>query len=497
MVLLGGKVRDDELRRALSDANPWWAAAAAGRDPTAWQEANRTLRDRRQFDLGYRSGILDDIASGPPDGSLAILTGPRRAGKTVALLDAALSLCGCRGMDPRQLIHVPCDGMAARDLRRVLTLARVLTRSVDLEQPQPRVWLFDEVSGISGWTSVFKAARDNTLFGDDTVVATGSRWVSQDDIQANLLAGRAGRSERRRLRQLLPMGFRDFLAATRPELALPQRCHPARLMDPSVAEDLQALAYGVDDYDLAWQDYLGCGGFPRAVAEYQRTGAVVRPYQRDLLAWLRADVDPDAPLESVPQLLATLMERMTSPLDQQKTAAVAGYGSREAFGLRLQRLVNSHALLRCRHRLDDGRAVARAQSKAYFTDPLLAWLPSALSPGLPRPTMPCLSEMALGVCLARAIDGLEEGRWVAYDTIGYSRTSSGNEIDFSPVRVPTEEGSGLTIPIESKWVDDGWRREALVLEGRYGRGVMATKSILDLEHPSWAIPAPLVACLLG
>lgn len=86
--------------------------------------------------------------------------------------------------------------------------------------------------------------------------------------------------QRWRLRQLLPMGFRDFLAATRPDLALPQ-------------------------------------------------------------------------------LLSTLMERTTSPLDQQKTAAVAGYGSREAFGLRLQRLVNSHALLRCRHRLDDGRSLAR------------------------------------------------------------------------------------------------------------------------------------------
>ena len=253
----------------------------------------------------------------------------------------------------------------------------------------------------------------------------------------------------------------------------------------------------VDDYDLVWQDYLGCGGFPRAVAEYQRTGAVGKPYQRDLLAWLRADVDPDAPLESVPQLLVTLMERMTSPLDQQKTAAVAGFSSREAFGLRLQRLVNSHALLRCRHRLDDGRAVPRAQAKLYLTDPLLAWLPSALSPGLPRPAMTSLSEMVLAVALARAVDGLEEGRWVADDTIGYCRTSSGNEIDFSPVRVPTEAGAGLTTPIESKWVDDGWRREALVLEGRYGRGVMATKSILDLTHPSWAIPAPLVACLLG
>lgn len=51
--------------------------------------------------------------------------------------------------------------------------------------------------------------------------------------------------------------------------------------------------------------------------------------------------------------------------------------------------------------------------------------------------------------------------------------------------------------IESKWVDQGWRQEALVLEGRYGRGVMATQSILDLSHPSWAIPVPLLACLLG
>ena len=389
------KMHTDELRRTLSDANPWWAAAAAGRDPTAWQEANRTLRNRRQFDLGYRSGILDDIASGTPDGSLDILTGPRRAGKTVALLDAALILCGCRSIDPRQVIHVPCDGMAARDLRRVLTLARVLTRSVDLAQPQRRVWLFDEVSGISAWTSVFKAARDSAAFGDDTVVATGSRWVSQEEIQTNLLAGRSGSSERRRLRQLLPMGFRDFLSVTRPGLALPSRCHPSRLLDPSVAEDLQALAYGVDDYDLAWQDYLGCGGFPRAVAEYHRMGAVGRPYQRDLLAWLRADVDPDAPLESMLQLLVALMERMTSPLDQQKTAAVVGYGSREAFGLRLQRLVNSHALLRCRQRLDDGRAIPRAQAKLYLTDPLLAWLPSALSPGLARPAMTNLSEMVL------------------------------------------------------------------------------------------------------
>lgn len=222
-----------------------------------------------------------------------------------------------------------------------------------------------------------------------------------------------------------------------------------------------------------------------------------RPYQRDLLAWLRADVDPDAALESLPQLLSTLGTHMTSPFDLQKAAAVAGFGSREAFALRLQRLINTHALLRCRRRLDDGRALPRAQAKHYLTDPLLAWLPSNLSPGLPPPAMTGLSELVLGVTLARSIDALDEGRWIADDTIGYARTDSGKEIDLSPVRVPAEGTAGITVPIESKWVEDGWRQDALVLEGRYGRGIMATKSILDLEHPCWAIPAPLLACLLA
>jgi predicted AAA+ superfamily ATPase len=490
-------MRDDELRRLLAEANPWWAAAAAGGDPTNWREANRALRDRRHYDLGYRSTILEDVAQEEVDGSLVLLMGPRRAGKTVALLDAALSLCGRRDIDSRQVIHVPCDGMTVRELRRVLTMARTLTRSLDNNVARRRVWLFDEVSGIPGWTAAFKAARDSTAFGDDTVVATGSRWVSHEDLQAHLLAGRAGSGERRRIRQLLPMGFREVLRCTRADLALPERRHPTRLREASVAEDLQKLAFGVDAYDLAWQDYLCSGGFPRAVAEFHRTGAVSTAYQRDLLAWLRADVDPDAPLESVPLLLSTLMERMTSPLDIQKTAAAAGYSSREAFSLRLQRLVNSQALLRCPRRLDGGQAMARTQAKHYLVDPLLAWLPGALRSGLPAPTMPALSEMALAVTVARAVDGLEEGRWLADDTIGYARTDSGREIDFSPVPVLTEGGTAFTTPLESKWVDRGWRQEALVLEGRYGQGVMATKSILDVDHACWAVPAPLVACLLG
>ncbi|WP_250291998.1 hypothetical protein [Frankia sp. CiP1_Cm_nod1] len=346
-------MRDDELRRVLADANPWWASAAAGTDPTAWARANRVLR------------------------------------------------------------------------------------------------------------------------------------------------GRAGSGAGHRIRQLLPMGFRDYLTATHPRLPLPPVSHPGELDSTSAAGALSALAFSVDDFDLAWQDYLTCGGFPRAVAEHHRAGAVSPTYLRDLLAWLRADVDPEASTDSVPLLLTGIAARMTSPLNLTATAAELGYPNRDLFERRIIRLVNSHAALRCRQRTDDGRAVAGTRHKLYLTDPLLAWLPALTSLGLPRPEFPALSEMALAVALARAVDQHDEGRWIADDTIGYARTGSGGEIDLSPVRIPGTAGPMATTPIESKWIDTGWRAEARRIDARYGHGILATKSILDLDHPVRAVPAPMLASLLG
>jgi hypothetical protein len=141
--------------------------------------------------------------------------------------------------------------------------------------------------------------------------------------------------------------------------------------------------------------------------------------------------------------------------------------------------------------------VPGSQANLYFTDSIIAWLPSTLRAGVPTPDMSGLTEMALGVSLARAIDNLEEGRWLSGDTIGYLRTPSGTEVDLAPVAVPTSAGSATTTAVESKWVDARWRSEARTVEGRYAGGMLATKSLLDLEHPAWAVPAPLVALMLG
>ncbi|RSM52055.1 hypothetical protein DMB66_40555 [Actinoplanes sp. ATCC 53533] len=488
-------MRDDEIRRILTDANPWWRAAAAGADPTSWISDHRLLRDRATHDLGFRSGVLDDVANGPITDQLVVLTGPRRIGKSVTLIDTAAALCARSDVDPRQVIHFPCDGMRDRDLRRALTLGRELTRSIDIDGRRSRLWLLDEVSAVTGWSAVLKAARDGTSVGDDTVVATGSRWAAREDIEGNLMAGRAGTGPGRRRRLLLPMSFRDYLAAARPELHRLSPVDPSRLQDPAVATALEEVAFDVDGYDLAWQAYLSCGGFPRAVAEYSRTGDVSIGYVRDLAAWLRRDVDPDAPQESVPRLLDMLSCRATSPLNVASAAADIGYPSRDVFDLRIRRLIASHAALHCPRR-DGDAPVPGAQSKLYLTDPLLAWLPARLRAGLRQPDMTRLTESTLGVALARRIDDLDEGRWVSGDTIGYSRTASENEIDLAPVSIPSAAGSRQTVPIESKWVDQGWRGEARTIDGKYERGVVATKTILDSSRRVWAVPAPLLSLLL-
>jgi predicted AAA+ superfamily ATPase len=84
----------------LTEANPWWRAAAAGQDPVEAVRSHRLIRDRARHDLGYRPSVLKDLATGTVGDSLVLLTGPRRVGKSVALLDLAAELCGRRDIQP-------------------------------------------------------------------------------------------------------------------------------------------------------------------------------------------------------------------------------------------------------------------------------------------------------------------------------------------------------------------------------------------------------------
>jgi len=374
-------VRDDQIRSRLVQSNPWWRTAG---DRLAWAVDDRALRSRAAFDLGYRPDVLEDIALGPIGDGLVVLRGPRRVGKSVTVKDAVAQLCGRQDVDPRQIVYLAADAMTAQDLNRVAILGRDLTRSVN---PAQRIWLLDEVTGVKGWTGTIKFLRDNTPFGDDTVVCTGSSWDAGAEVERDLFAGRAGTATTRRSRLLLPMSFRDVLAATERDVPAPGPVQPWDLQGPTVATAAAAVELDIDELDLAWQAYLTSGGFPRAVAEHHRAGEVSDAFLSDLVAWLHQDVDPEAPADSVPLLLAGLHQRSSSPLNRAKTATALNYRTRQTFDLRLTRLTRSLAA-QCHQVDDEGRRVVGAQSKLYLTDTLLAWLGPRLRAGLPRLTSP-------------------------------------------------------------------------------------------------------------
>lgn len=414
-------------------------------------------------------------------------------GKSVALKDTVAPLCGRDDIDPRRVVFCSVDGMRPRDLDRLFVLGRDLTRSVG---ELPRIWLLDEITGINGWAANLKFHRDNSPLGDDTVVCAGSSWAPGETVERSLFAGRAGEEGGRRLRLMFPMTFRDVVSVTRPEINLPESVHPWDLQDSGLRRGAGDWEFVVDDLDLAWQDYLTSGGFPRAVGERHQLGEVSNGFLEDLAAWLHQDVDPDAPRDSVPRLLSEIAARSTSPLPRASVSEALGYPSRSTFDRRLNRLVNAFAALWC-HQVDDrGRRVPGSVSKLYLSDPLLAWIGPRLRAGLPEPDFTHQTEAALAVALARSIDRREPGRWMADDAVGYIRTGGGKAIDLAPVPVLTPGGTRMTNPIESKWVSGGWRSEARSLEGKYGSGVMATKNVIDLDNSAWAIPAPILALLL-
>ncbi len=164
-------VNEGQLTRALTAGNAWW------RDPQ-WERDDRDLRPLAATALDYEPSPLSDVV---PDG-LYVLRGPRRVGKS---LEAKRAISGLiqRGVQPRSIIHFACDELGRGDLQRLVNAGReVLTRGME----GARYWFLDEITSVPAWPEAIKWLRDNTAFGEDCVVLTGSSARDLTDAQKHL-----------------------------------------------------------------------------------------------------------------------------------------------------------------------------------------------------------------------------------------------------------------------------------------------------------------------
>ena len=151
---------------------------------------------------------------------------------------------------------------------------------------------------------------------------------------------------------------------------------------------------------------------------------------------------------------------------------------------RLDELRESFVVWPC-YREDALRPKLSAQAKVYFTDPVCARLEVDVPPDAT-----VLSEQQLGLALWRSLERERPGSYLGFDRVLYHRTPTRKEIDF----VGPELGGWA---IESKYVDGRWRRDAQTLAASGWRGIVATRSELNLDDPEVAaMPVALLAWLL-
>lgn len=463
-----------EVQQRLSDSNRWWS------DPAGWANGDPDLQRAGRAPFRYTAHVLADLAPG----GLYTLRGPRRVGKSVEAKKAIEGLI-VDGVDPRLIVYMSVDGWQADDLGRLVDAATVL------QAPGHRYWFIDEITSITdGWPHRVKWLRDNdSRFGSDTVVLTGS---SATDLGTaiGILLGRRGDAVTPD-RVLLPMGFRTFArvrAESRGGPTLPHSIGPLPICElgtDRLREAAYELAPWLHVLVMAWEAHLLTGGFPQAVADHITGNAPGSQLPRSLLDLVHRDAfrQTDWSRVQINAFLQRLVAGLGSPVNRTATANDL-HTSANTLQRRITALQEAFVLWPC-HRSHNLEPQLRAQEKLYFTDPIFSRL---LPDGQPDSSV--LSEQQLGMALLRGLERDGSGSYLDFDQVLHHRSKSGSEIDFV--------GAGFGgCAIESKYVDARWKRATRTLADSPWRGVVATRSVLDLDDPDLlAIPAALLAWLI-
>jgi uncharacterized protein len=470
-------VKDAEIADRLRNRNHWW------RTEHSWEHEDESLREAAQAPFNYRPGVLDDIEPG----GLYTLSGPRRIGKSLELRRAIAALIQ-RGVPGRHIIYCSCDDFSLQDLRRLFRVGENITRGGQAT----KWWLIDEITAVGrGWSSIIKDLRDDTSLRRDAVVLTGSNSRELRNATKNL-AGRRGPATGRSDRLLMPIPFRAFCRLIGGMDSLPDipPIRPREMMCRQAREAIAELSFWSNDLVDAWELYLRCGGFPRAVSDFLQSGDITPGFVQDLWDVVRGEAIRATSLGDADllNLLARIAQGMCSPFNATSVARDVGLGSHHTVNDRINDLMFAFQIWKC-HQIDkSGRPNTNSQRKLYFTDPLIARIPSERHSAYEPPDVSKLSQQQIGLALARAEANGQANAFVASDEVMYERTAT-SEIDFV--------GNAIDVPFESKYVERAWRGESRALTSRYGRGIVATRNVLDTDGDVWAVPASVVVWLLG
>lgn len=194
-----------------------------------------------------------------------ILTGGRQIGKSTStklLIRAALRT---QRFVPRQVFYLPCDQVM--DAPHLLRILRFFFDSLSVSDT-PFLLIIDEVTFVKEWPRTIKALADEGWFRRGFCLLTGSDSVVLKDAAA-CFPGRRGRADIVDF-HLRPLSFRDYVRLVAPPL-------------------LQRPRERLEQLFEHFGRYLACGGFLRAMNDFQTAGSVRPATYATFEQWIRGD----------------------------------------------------------------------------------------------------------------------------------------------------------------------------------------------------------------
>ncbi len=198
----------------LEELNPWWKEEE-------WQKNDFDLRKFEEMKIKWFPTWIKKLCLEPF--SLNFVLGPRQVGKTTGIKLLINDLIE-KGDDPKTILYVNCDLLASfKELRNLLENSK-----------NYRIIFLDEVSSIEYWWKVVKGFIDAGFFSDSVITISGSSSLRVGKF-VEAFSGRKGKGKEI---FVLPLSFKEFF---------------------------EVLGYKKGEEEIALEDFIKFGGFPRSV----------------------------------------------------------------------------------------------------------------------------------------------------------------------------------------------------------------------------------------
>jgi uncharacterized protein len=474
------------LAKELIRDNPWWRRAEEIR-----QDAD--LVRLREKAVRFEHPVPFDLDAD----AVYTLRGPRQVGKSTLLKRIAQQLLLERGVAARNVMYFDVEGAG---ISTTVALQEVVSGYLDwvrTSDAEGRVYLLlDEVTGVTDWGSFVRVLFRRGALDQVTILVTGSHAL---DIKrgGEMAPGRRGEGAELPLDWIMmPLSFRDYLAAHAPETeaALPS----LDLFEPALAHAAaQELEFHAEVIRPLFERYLLTGGYPHATATEQATGrippTVYQLYRQAIVGQMRRAGHRESHFREIVSWAAD--GRLGREFSWRDVSAETDIGSKDTARVYVEdaeAMFLWHVFYRSQSP-DEAAPALRSPKKLYPADPFSWHVLASWAAGDADPWADVMERVATPIIRGELVESVVADhlrRRFGSFALYYRATRGDEEIDF--VVHAGNRKARVEVKYQARIVSRNW--EALA---KYGGGVLATLDRLEWQAAANVACIPLSTLLAG